>query len=339
MTPCSETDESRELLDSLLVWDNHSCMPLRPDDTTFLPQLERVRASGVDAVTLNIGMDLTSAESHYDMLDSFEAWVADNSEGYTTIESIADVCQARSDDRLAIAFDIEGMGLFDDGDLSRIGSLRRRGVLWMLVAYNRNNRAGGGCLDEDTGLTDHGRAILDQMRRVGMVACCSHSGHRTALDVMSEAGNPVIFSHSNADAVYPHVRNVPDALIRACAETGGVVGINGVGDFLGAGEDYADLLVRHIDHAVALVGPAHVGVALDYVFDKQEVYDFIEKAKESFGEAMAAQFSARFAPPESFLPVTAKLLHMGYTKEDLAGILGGNWLRVFTAVEDAADSS
>lgn len=335
----AQAGDARQLLESTFVWDNHSCMPLRPGDTTFLPQLERVREAGIDAVTLNIGMDLTSPQSHYDVLDSIESWVAAHDGEYVTISSVGDIQKAREDDRLAIAFDIEGMGIFDDGDLSRMESLRRRGVLWMLVAYNRNNRAGGGCLDEDGGLTSHGRDILREMRRVGIIACCSHSGHRTAVEVMAAADNPVIFSHSNPDAVFPHVRNIPDALIRACAETGGVVGINGVGDFLGAGEDYAALLFRHIDHAVELVGPAHVGVSLDYVFDKQEVHDFIAKTRESFGEEMASQFSARFAPPETFEPLVELLLKRGYTAADLRQILGGNWLRVATAVAEAADSS
>lgn len=316
------------LLNEGLVWDNHSCMPLRPHDNSFLPQLSRVKKAGVDVVTLNIGMDMTSPQSHFDMLDSFEAWVENHSDDYSIIKTVADIQRARQQNKLAIAFDIEGMGVLADGDLSRIQVLRDRGVLWMLVAYNRNNTAGGGCLDEDCGLSAHGRRILKEMRRAGMIVCCSHTGHMTAMDVMAEADNPVIFSHSNPDAVYPHVRNIPDSLIRACAETGGVVGINGVGDFLGKGEDYADLIVRHIDYAVEQVGSAHVGVSLDYVFDKNEVHEFIQKAKESFGEEMAAQFSARFAPPECFLSVVVRLLDLGYSEEDVKNILGGNWLRV-----------
>lgn len=331
--------EVQELFEDMLVWDNHSCMPLRPEDLSFFARLSELRTAGVNAVTLNIGMDITTKKNHFDMLDSFQSWVSDHSDSYTTVTSAADIERARGDNKLAVAFDIEGMALFDDGDLSSIESLRRRGVLWMLVAYNRNNRAGGGCLDEDSGLTDHGRAILQEMRRVGMMVCCSHSGHRTAFEVMSEAGNPVIFSHSNAAGVYSHVRNIPDALIRDCAETGGVVGINGVGDFLGKGTDYADLIVQHIDHMVELVGSEHVGIALDYVFDKQEVFDFIKHAKASFGEEMATQFSARFAPPSCLISVAVQLANRGYAREDMANIFGRNWLRVATAVADAADLS
>lgn len=331
--------EAEKLLTDSFVWDNHSCMPLRPEDTAFLPQLERVKQAGIDAITLNIGMDITSPQSHFEMLDAFESWIARHAGDFEVVTDVHGILRARNNGKLAVVFDVEGMALLDDGNLSQIGELRARGVLWMLVAYNRNNLAGGGCLDDDSGLSAHGRDILREMGRVGMIACCSHTGHRTAAEVLEAAERPVIFSHSNPDAVYSHVRNIPDSLIKLCAQTGGVVGINGVGDFLGVGEDYAELLTRHIDHAVSLVGSEHVGIALDYVFDTQEVFDFIEKAKASFGAEMAAQFSARFAPPESFLAVTQRLLELGYAKQDVANILGGNWLRVARVVADAADAT
>jgi len=316
------------VLKESLVWDNHSCMPLRPDDHSFLPELARVRDSGIDVITLNIGMDLTSRDEHLQMLASFRRWVDENSGQYVIARSTDDIEAARKAGKLAIAFDLEGMGLLDDGDYELIPELRAQGVLWMLVAYNRNNRAGGGCLDDDPGLTDHGRRILSKMKQVGMVACCSHTGHRTAMDVIESAENPVIFSHSNPAAVYEHVRNIPDSLIRACAETGGVIGINGVGDFLGPGEAYADMLVEHIDYVVQLVGPDHAGISLDYVFDDGEVLCFIEKMRESFGEEMVRQFSNRFAPPETLTGITAGLLGRGYAATDVEKILGRNWLRV-----------
>jgi len=67
----------------------------------------------------------------------------------------------------------------------------------MLFAYNKNNKLGGGCMDDDTGLTGYGRQIIDEMERVGMVLCCTHVGHRTAREALEHAKNPVIFSHAN----------------------------------------------------------------------------------------------------------------------------------------------
>jgi membrane dipeptidase len=324
--------DAQELLQQSLVWDNHACMPLRPRDESFLDQLQRAHRTGVDVVALNVGFGPQSLQDHMRMLAAFRQWLAARSDLYVLANNLADIERARGEGKLAVFFDIEGMAPLDEGDYGLVALFRELGVGWMLIAYNRNNAAGGGCLDEDCGLTDHGRRILAEMKRVGMIVCCSHTGHHTAREVMEFADNPVIFSHSNASAIHQHGRNIPDDLIRQCAATGGVVGINGLGDFLGpdqqgAAWDAVESMVRHIDHVVQQVGPEHVGIALDYVFDQQELADYLVQMKETFGGQTVA-FSNRFAPPEVFLPLTARLLQLGYSRTDLQNILGGNWYRV-----------
>lgn len=320
------THEVVALLDECLVWDNHACMPLRNGDVAFLDQLDRCRLAGCDVVSLNVGFGPKSLEDHLRALALFRGWIAERGDSYRVARTLADIDAARVNQQLAVIFDIEGMAPLDQGDHGMIALLRELGVAWMLIAYNKNNAAGGGCTDEDAGLTGHGRATLKEMKRVGMLACCSHTGHRTAFEVLEAADNPVIFSHSNAAAVWPHYRNIPDDLIRGCAETGGVVGVNGIGDFLGEGSDYVDLLIRHIDHIAELVGCDHIGLGLDYVFDVSELIDYLKAHPELFGEN--PNLNVRMAPPEVIPDLVAGLLARGYSRADLAGILGGNWRRV-----------
>src|SRR3546814_12970058 len=87
-----------------------------------------------------------------------------------------------------------------------VGRLYALGVRWMLLAYNRNNMLGGGCQDEDIGLTAQGRRVLDEMKRVGMVLCCTHTGERTVREATEYMAQPVIFSHSNPRVIHdqPH---------------------------------------------------------------------------------------------------------------------------------------
>ena len=331
-----EGDELRErslaLLRRALVWDNHGCMPLRPGDHAFLPQLERYRSSGANVVALNVGFGRRSLEQHLRQLADFRQWLAEHGDDYLVARRLADVDTAMEDGRLAVLFDVEGMAPLDAGDHGLLSVLRELGVGWMLVAYNEPNSAGGGCRQADDGLTAHGRQLLAEMKRVGMMVCCSHTGHRTAREVIDAADNPVIFSHSNPAAVHAHYRNIPDELIRAVAANGGVVGINGVGEFLGPGFDYAAMMACHIDHVVQLVGPGHVGLGLDYVFDRQELIDYLRAMPETFGEVDDVEALLRFAPPETYAALVGELLVRGYREDDVAAILGANWYRVASRV-------
>lgn len=321
------TSRARELIRDTFVWDNHACMPLRPHDDSFLPQIERHRAAGFSAVTLNVGFGENTVEDHVRMLAHFIQWFSSRSDRYVLAKSTADLRRAREEGKLAVCFDIEGMRAVADQP-SLVSLYYELGVRWMLIAYNTNNLAGGGCQDEDSGLTAFGRKVLDEMARVGMITCCSHTGHRTAREVIDYSPNPVIFSHSNPRALHDHPRNIPDDLMKACAARGGVVGINGVGIFLGNNDIRTETLVRHIDYAVNLIGEDHVGWGLDYVFDSAELDGYMKKMAKTFPAGMGYDAGMRLVEPERLTEITGQLLRLGYRDATLRKILGGNLLRV-----------
>lgn len=324
------------LMSRSLVWDNHACMPLRPHDASFLPQLERHRAVGTNVVMLNVGFGEQGIEEHIRMLASMRDWLARHADHFRLIESIDDIEAARDAGQLAVGFDIEGANAIAD-QLSLVRLYRDLGVRWMLIAYNRNNRAGGGCQDDDCGLTEFGRRMIDAMDEVGMVLCCTHSGYRTAREAMAYAKGPTIFSHSNANALRNHPRNIGDDLIRGCAAKGGVVGINGVALFLNENNDASSqALACHVDYVAQLVGPQHVGLGLDFVFDRQELDDYLEKMAPTFPAAFGYRAGIRLAQPEYIPGVVENLLRRGYRDDDIQAILGGNWMRVARATWKSA---
>jgi membrane dipeptidase len=321
------TSPARRLIDAVPVWDHHACMPLRPSDPTFLPQLARHKAAGFDAITVNIGFGEQGPEEHLRMIAALRHWLLARPQEYLLLLEPDDIERARASGRLAVGFDIEGANAVGD-QLSLVQLYYDLGVRWMLMAYNNSNRVGGGCQDEDGGLTAFGRAVVAEMERVGMQVCVSHTGHRTVREVLDMATRPVIFSHSNCAALHPHPRNIPDELIRACAATGGVVGINGVGIFLGHNDISSQTYARHVDHVVQLVGPQHVSVALDYVFDTRELEEHLEKMRGTFPPGLGYELGARFVPPEQLEEIVATLQGWGYPDDDLAALLGGNLMRL-----------
>lgn len=315
-----------ELLRDALVWDNHLCMPLRPEDDSFLPQLARCRDLGYTVVSLNIGFDATPWENAVATVAAMRRWVALHERDYRLVHTVADIEACRRDGRLGVCFDIEGGKALNE-QLAMVQLYYDLGVRWMLFAYNLNNALAGGCQDDNAGLTDFGRAVLGEMERVGMVVCCSHTSYQASHEILERATRPVIFSHSNPRALTDHYRNIPDELMRACAATGGVVGINGIGDFLGAQQGLAEAFAAHVDYAVQTVGVDHVALGTDYVFDRQELIDYVNNHPEVFDPK---KYSGDFAmlEPEQLPAVVEQLQRRHYSEEDLRKVLGGNLLRV-----------
>jgi membrane dipeptidase len=324
-------EKAARLHKAALVWDNHTCMP---HDTTnaFLPELERYRALGVDVAVINIGDAESSLELQMRVVSAYRLWIKAHSDHFTLINKADDILKAKREGKLAIAFDVEGAYAMGE-DISVLSLYYDLGVRWMLMAYNKGNLVGGGCHDAvDGGLTPFGYKAIAEMDRVGIIKCCSHTGYRTSMDVLTASSLPVLFSHSNPRALKDHPRNIPDELMLACARTGGVQCINGIGVFLGDADTSTETFVRHIDYAVQKIGPEHVGIGLDYVFDKEGIMEELLKRRATWPAGFGYDSTIKFMNIDQFPEITEHLLKLGYSEQNIRGILGENLLRVAKAV-------
>lgn len=316
-----------------LVWDQHGCLPLRPDEAA-VDDLELYRRAGVDLVSINVGMDRTTTVDAFKVLAAFRRGVSARPDRYVLAATVADVQEAQRSGRLAVAFDLEGTEPLD-GELALLEAFRELGVRTVLIAYNLRNRAGGGCHDDpEVGLTPHGRDLVRELNELGMLVDATHCSVRTTFDLFELSSAPVVFSHSVPTGVKGHDRNVTDAQMRACAATGGVVGINGVGIFLGDNDASTEALVRAVDYAVGVVGPEHVGLGLDYLFEQEELNAYVQQHPDVFPAdgGYADSVPLRFVSPSQLPELTAELLRLGYNESDVRAILGGNFLRVASSV-------
>jgi membrane dipeptidase len=316
----------RSMFAEALVWDNHACTTIRPGHADSLADLERHRRAGVDVVGLNVGFDAVPPSDAIVLLADFRRWLRGHADRYALVGSVADIEAAKGAGKLGVFFNLEG-GNALHGHASMISLYYELGVRWMLFAYNRSNGLAGGCQDVDEGLTDFGREVLREMERVGMMVCCSHIGERSALDIMELATRPVIYSHSNPLGRWRHARNISDRAMRACARTGGVVGINGIGVFLGENDARVETLVEHIDYALGLIGPDHVAIGLDFAFDDDEVKAFLKAHPEIYPPDKYPN-GIEMVPPESFPRIAELLLARGWGDEEVRKVMGRNLLRV-----------
>jgi membrane dipeptidase len=328
---------AQALMKSATVWDNHGCLPVRAD-LTFLPQLERYRRSGVNVVSLNVGFADVSWSDHLRVLSFMRRWVSLHADSYRLVSTVEEINCCKRDGKLGVVFDVEGMCPAIQ-NLSLVQTFYELGVRWMLIAYNRSNAAGGGCLDADGGLTTVGREIIDEMERVGMVLCLSHTGGITAHEALDYARNPAIFSHSNPYGDTAHPRNVSDDLIKHCAKKGGVVGLSGLGPFLGTAENLVGKLLKQVRYVIDLVGAEHVGIGLDYVFDRTEMDEYVRANPTIFPNTLNLTGSISMVEPESIGEIAEGLAHDNLSDAQIRGVLGENWLRIAEQVWRPAPKS
>ena len=119
--------------------------------------------------------------------------------------------------------------------------------------------------------------------------------------------------------------------MRACARTGGTVGINGIGIFLGENDASVDAIAKHVEYAVNLVGVEHVSIGLDYAFDQQEVQDFVKAHPETYPVDRYPN-GLEMAGPECMPRLAELLMQRGLTEHDLKKVFGENLRRVANQV-------
>jgi membrane dipeptidase len=327
----TELDAERLHRDAL-IWDDHS--GFEPSPLADLDQLERWQASGVDYLSVNVGYDVIPWQATIRTLADFRRRIGLRSDRYLLVDTAADVLRAQELGLLGITFDLEGMDALND-DVAMVAIYHRLGVRQMLFAYNRDNSAGGGCHGNDVGLTAFGQAVVAEMNRVGMVVDASHCGHRTSMEAFELSSKPAIFSHSNPWALTQRRRNVRDDQIRACAATGGVIGLNGIGHFMNDREARSESIFRRIDYVVQMVGAEHAGIGLDYPFPVggDEIDSLLLRhpefwpPSEGYGTGLY-----RNAQPEQFPEITALMVRAGYPEGAIRAVLGENFLRIARAV-------
>ncbi|QGN55487.1 dipeptidase [Novosphingobium sp. Gsoil 351] len=314
-----------------LLWD--MVLPLAPAVGNDWALVERFRRAGHSFVSLTIaGDDCGLGEAIHRLAQARRA-IAERSDSLRLATSLSEIEAARAEDRLAVGLHLEGTECLER-DLDVLDAMYALGVRHAILAFNQNNSAAGGCADlVDPGLSRFGRRVVDRMGDLGMLLDGSHTGERSSLEAIERIGQPVVFTHSNARALYDHYRNVSDQQARACAASGGLVGISGSTAYLGDWDDLAAGVFAHIDHFVQAIGPDHVGLGTDYVADSEKVLRiFAERPDEWPPAATGGYDTIAYLPPEDVWDVVEKMTSAGYGDAAIAGILGGNYMRIARAV-------
>ena len=328
MAAISETGQ--HILESTDVWD--LTLPW-PKTYQHIDVLKRYQKSGFTFLSLTL-QDLPA--TYRGSLEAIAEWgqiCGANSEWMTMVDDLEGIDAARQAGKLALGINIQDCAPIES-DLDRLSVLRRAGVWHMLLAYQTRNLVADGCAEPaDAGLSLLGRRVIKEMNRVGIVVDCAHTGYRSSMEAMELSKRPVIFSHSGAFALCRHIRNIRDDQITACAATGGVIGLVGIGSFLGDPLAKTETMFRHLDHVVTLVGADHAAIGTDFVKDMEMIWRWMDAAKEhAWRDPFGSQlYEGTCFQPEQLPSLVDMMLAHGYPENAIRGILGGNMRRVYAA--------
>jgi membrane dipeptidase len=301
-----------------------------------------------------------AAKFAHTLIDLIERETARRLDALTLCTDSAGIRAAKAANRIAVMIGVEGGHAIEDS-LDILRDLYKRGARYLTLTHvNTNNWCdSSGDAGRHRGLTDFGRTVVRTMNDLGMIVDVSHISDDAFRHVLETTRLPVVATHSSARALCRHPRNMTDDMLGALARNGGVCMVNFFSAFisdevaqvimqaqkrpkqdggdptggteempddrtdwdtylkwfqsLGCPTATLDQVADHILHIATVAGIDHVGIGSDF--------DGVPALPDGLGTAAT-------------LPMlTARLMDRGMSAGDAEKVLGGNFMRVFEAVE------
>jgi len=300
----------------------------------------QMRAGGLDAVHVTITYHETFRETVHN-IERWNRWFERHSDLIFQGLSGEDVARARETGRTAIFFGAQNPSCLED-DIGLVEVLHRLGLRFMQLTYNNQSLLATGAYEaEDTGLTRMGREVVAEMNRVGIVVDMSHSAERSTLDAIAHSTRPIAITHANPANWHPARRNKSDRVLRALAESGGMLGFSLYPHHLKGGGDCSQReFCEMVARTAELMGVERLGIGSDLCQDQPDaVVEWMRSGrwtkKVDYGEGSAAAPGFPPMPPwfrdnRDFPGLARGLRDVGLSEQEVAAIMGGNWQRFFT---------
>lgn len=301
-----------------------------------------VLSSGLTAFKMTIGGSTAAFEAVNTDIKAFDKAIALSPDVYVKIETTADLLTAKRNRRVGVIYSFEDAGMLE-GKPENVDHFSALGVRVMQLGYNGVSPFASGVMapQPSAGLTDLGREAIARMNACGVTLDLSHADERSSLEATGASTRPVTITHAGCYSTYAHPRNKSDAVLRAVAESGGVVGLYGL-SYISAGPEQQSLddYMAHMLHALSVCGEDHVGIGSDAILTP---FDTSPESMAQWDASIAARKAAGVSAPGEGRPpfvtglnrsnrpeiIARALLERGQPVRVVEKVLGANFQRVF----------
>jgi membrane dipeptidase len=358
VTPEQEQRVQRLMRDNLVI-SLHDHAFVTPEDPNQIFEYrhagrdwtgyEGLSVSGIDAIFDNLmdGTAVVTSKAGWkwdDVIWDVGMRLSDiaHQEMVIRAETTQDIRRAKQNGQIAFVPSLEAATPIEN-ELDRLDVLYGLGIRQSGIAYSEANTLGCGLREtNDGGLTQFGRLAVRRMNRLGMAIDISHSGDQTSLDTIEVSDTPIFITHVGARALWNTRRMKPDHILEACADKGGVIGIEAAPHTTLTREHAhhnIESFMQHFEYIANLVGIDHVAfgpdtlfgdhVALHHAFARQlsiqAAHGTVDFEEVEFVDGIES-------PAEEFHNITRWLVKHGYSDSDIGNVLGENIMRVLGVV-------
>ena len=303
--------------DPRILYDLHKMQEGGPDAVTMVAYLPQPKPGETFAQIAPLGAK-TPREYADLIFDKIEDTILSDSRYIAHARSEADILRNKRNGQRSLLTGIEN-GLAIEDDISNVQHFANRGITYITLCHNGDNQicdSARHSLNTHGGVSPFGAQVIAEMNRLGLMVDLSHAGEKSFYDALQISRTPIVCSHSNSRALCDVPRNITDEQMRALAAAGGVCQITLYNGFLRTdGNATITDAIRHLEHAIDIMGIEHVGLGTD--FDGDGGIPGLADASE-------------------LVNFTKALLRRRYSETDMSLIWGGNWLRVMNLCQQSA---
>ena len=300
------------------------------------------REAGLDAVHVTV----VYHEDYKEFQKKVEEWnnlFKNNKDLIFLGKNFKDIEKAKNENKTAIFFGFQNCSPIED-DIELVEKVYESGCRFMQLTYNNQSLLATGCYEKnDSGVTNFGKEVIKEMNRVGIVVDMSHSAEKSTYDAIELSQKPIAITHANPNFWYKAIRNKSDGLLKTLSDSGGMLGLSLYAHHL---KDKSDCTIESFCEMAArtaeIMGVKNIGIGSDLCLNQPDsvvewmrngtwtkTRNYGEGTKEKSGFPKQPEW---FTDARGFKNIENGLIKIGFSTEEVNGILGNNWFNFYKGI-------